>query len=65
MSRINYKEIVDDLKDYLKSEIMFTKTLVNDYTDSEYNRGLKSAYLDSLKTLEIYLEYAKRKGGRQ
>ena len=65
MSRINYKEIVDDLKEYLKSEIMFTKTLVNDYTDSEYNRGLKSAYLDSLKTLEIYLEYAKRKGGRQ
>lgn len=64
MSRVNYKEIVDDLKDYLKSEIMFTKTLVNDYTDSEYNRGLKSAYLDSLKTLEIYLEYAKRKGGR-
>ena len=64
MTRINYKEIVDDLKDYLKSEIMFTKTLVNDYTDSEYNRGLKSAYLDSLKTLEIYLEYAKRKGGR-
>ena len=64
MARINYKEIVDDLKDYLKSEIMFTKTLVNDYTDSEYNRGLKSAYLDSLKTLEIYLEYAKRKGGR-
>jgi len=64
MARVNYKEIVDDLKDYLKSEIMFTKTLVNDYTDSEYNRGLKSAYLDSLKTLEIYLEYAKRKGGR-
>lgn len=64
MSRVNYKEIVDDLKDYLKSEIMFTKTLVNDYADSEYNRGLKSAYLDSLKTLEIYLEYAKRKGGR-
>lgn len=64
MARINYKEIVDDLKDYLKSEIMFTKILVNDYTDSEYNIGLKSAYLDSLKTLEIYLEYAKRKGGR-
>lgn len=64
MTRVNYKEIVDDLKDYLKSEIMFTKTLVNDYTNSEYNRGLKSAYLDSLKTLEIYLEYAKRKGGR-
>lgn len=64
MARVNYKEIVDDLKEYLESEIMFTKTLVNDYTDSEYNRGLKSAYLDSLKTLEIYLEYAKRKGGR-
>lgn len=64
MARVNYKEIIDDLKDYLKSEIMFTKTLVNDYTDSEYNRGLKSAYVDALKTLEIYLDYAKRKGGR-
>lgn len=64
MSRVNYKEIVDDLKDYLKSEIMFTKEALKDFENSEYNKGLKSAYSDSLKTLEIYLDYAKRKGGR-
>lgn len=64
MARVNYKEIVDDLKEYLESEITFTKTLANDYNDSEYKKGLKSAYVDTLKTLEIYLDYAKRKGGR-
>lgn len=65
MARVNYKEIVDDLKEYLESEIVFVKNTIKDFGDNEYKKGLKSAYLDSLKTLEIYLEYAKRKGGRQ
>ena len=65
MARVNYKEIVDDLKEYLESEIVFVKNTIKDFGDNEYKKGLKSAYLDSLKTLEMYLEYAKRKGGRQ
>ena len=65
MARINYKEIVDDLKEYLETEATFTKTLANDFTSNKYFKGLKSAYADALKTLEIYLEYAKRKGGKQ
>lgn len=64
MSRVNYKEIVDDLKEYLESEIVFVKNTIKDFGDNEYKKGLKSAYVDTLKTLEIYLDYAKRKGGR-
>lgn len=64
MSRVNYKEIVDDLKEYLESEIVFVKNMIKDFGDNEYKKGLKSAYVDTLKTLEIYLDYAKRKGGR-
>ena len=63
MSRVNYKEIVDDLKEYLESEIVFVKNTIRDFGDNEYKKGLKSAYVDTLKTLEIYLDYAKRKGG--
>lgn len=64
MTRVNYKEIVDDLKEYLESEIVFVKNTIKDFGDNEYKSGLKSAYVDTLKTLEIYLDYAKRKGGR-
>lgn len=64
MTRVNYKEIVDDLKEYLESEIVFVKNMIKDFGDNEYKKGLKSAYVDTLKTLEIYLDYAKRKGGR-
>lgn len=64
MAKVNYKEIVDDLKEYLETEATFTKTLANDFSDNQYFRGLRSAYKDALKTLEIYLDYAKRKGGR-
>ena len=64
MSRVNYKEIVDDLKEYLESEISFVKSTIKDFGNNEYKSGLKSAYADTLKTLEIYLDYAKRKGGR-
>jgi hypothetical protein len=64
MAGINYKEIVDDLKEYLETEATFTKNLTNDFTSNKYFKGLKSAYADALKTLEIYLEYAKHKGGR-
>lgn len=64
MTRVNYKEIVDDLKEYLKTETTFAKTLANDFTDNKYFKGLRAAYTDALKTLEIYLDYAKRKGGR-
>lgn len=64
MARVNYKEIVDDLKEYLESEIVFVKNTIKDFEDNEYKEGLKSAYVDTLKTLEIYLDYAKRKGGR-
>lgn len=64
MSRVNYKEIVDDLKEYLESEIVFVKNTIKDFGDNEYKKGLKSAYVDTLKTLEIYVDYAKRKGGR-
>ena len=65
MAKVNYKEIVDDLKEYLESEIVFVKNTIKDFGDNEYKKGLKSAYVDTLKTLEIYLDYAKRKGGRQ
>lgn len=64
MPRVNYKEIVDDLKEYLESEIVFVKNTIKDFGDNEYKKGLKSAYVDTLKTLEIYVDYAKRKGGR-
>lgn len=64
MARVNYKEIVDDLKEYLESEIVFVKNTIKDFGDNEYKKGLKSAYVDTLKTLEIYLDYAKRKGGK-
>lgn len=64
MARVNYKEIVDDLKEYLESEITFVKATIKDSGNSGYKTGLKSAYMDALKTLEIYLDYAKRKGGR-
>ena len=64
MARVNYKEIVDDLKEYLESEIVFIKNTIKDFGDNEYKKGLKSAYVDALKTLEIYLDYAKRKGGK-
>ncbi len=64
MAKVNYKEIVDDLKEYLESEIVFVKNTIREFGDNEYKKGLKSAYVDTLKTLEIYLDYAKRKGGR-
>lgn len=64
MARVNYKEIVDDLKEYLETEATFAKNLANDFASNKYFKGLKSAYVDTLKTLEIYLDYAKRKGGR-